>query len=124
MSTQTTPPPDIVTMVCTRPVKNQTITVTIPEAMVQMLDWLAANTKNPDGTNRYLYGLNVIWHDVIECLLPMWKQRYSDGQVAPLQTQIDAQRQAIQGSVAAGVAALTVTGDEALKPSPTPAPGE
>jgi hypothetical protein len=97
-------------MVCTRAALGQTITVTIPQGMVQMLDWIAANTKNSDGSQKYLYGLNVIWQDVIALLLPGWGEAFKNGQVAPLQAEIDAARAEIDAQLAAGQAGLTVVG--------------
>lgn len=100
---------DTVEVVCTRPEQNQTITVTIPESVVQMLDVLAASTKAPDGA-AYLYGMNVIWKNVILLLLPMWQEQYIALQTAPLQDQIAAARQQISTAIAEGVAAMTVVG--------------
>ena len=101
MSANPISPPDTITMTCVRPAQNQTITVVIPAGMVAMLDWLAGNVKNADGNAKYLYGLNVIWADVIGVLLPAWSEAFISGQVAPLQDQVDTERQAIQAQVAA-----------------------
>ena len=110
MSTNQTNPSDTITIVCTRPAKNQTITVTLPAGLVDMLDWIAENVKNPDGSAKYLYGLNVLWTDAIELLLPHWQEWYINGQVAPIQAQLDTAKHQAVSAVQSGVQAMTVVG--------------
>ena len=94
---------DTITITCVRPTANQTITVTIPPAMVGLLDWLAANVKNSDGSPKYMYGLNVIWQDVIAQLVPVWRQRYMEGQLASQVAQItQLVAQGVQGTTVVG----------------------
>jgi hypothetical protein len=107
---------DIITMTCVRPALNQTIVVTIPEPIVLLLDWMASNVKNPDGTSQYMYGLNVIWRDVIDQLVPKWRQQYIEGQLADARLQMVTHVTQVVGEA---LAALTVVAPDPTTLAPT-----
>jgi hypothetical protein len=90
------------TLVCTRPTLNQTISVTIPSEVVAILKTLADNVTVPDPVNpgqtkkKYQYAANFIWADVIALLVPYRPQQYVSVVTAPLQSQIQLTQSTVQ----------------------------
>lgn len=105
MATTPTPTPDIVTIVWNRPAQNQTVTVTVPTAIVQLLDWIALNEPNQQG-QKYINTPNVLWSDVFALLIPRWMGLYQQGQLSAAQASVASTMAGIQG----GLAQVTVTG--------------
>jgi hypothetical protein len=114
MATTPTPTPDVVTIVWNRPAQSQTVTVTVPTAIVQLLDWLAANEPNQHG-QQYVNAPNVLWSDVMALLIPRWMALYQQGQIAAAQASVSSTMAGVQGSLAQ----VTVTGMPA-PPATTP----
>jgi len=100
---------DTVVITCVRAAQNQTITVTLPEPVVQLLDAIAAGVQVPDPTNpgqtkaKYSYGLNVIWQDAIERLVPLWAEQFKN-------LSLQSQMQQITQGIAQSVADISVVG--------------
>ena len=104
------------TITCADSVANTTVTATLPDPVVAMLQWLSDNVMVPEPANpgqitkKYLYPANVIWRDAIDILLPIWQAQYAAGQVAALNNQIAQAQATIAGQVQQAVAAITVVG--------------
>ena len=98
MATTPTPTPDVVTIVWNRPAQNQLVTVTVPTAIIQLLDWLAANEPNQQG-QKYVNAPNVLWSDVFALLIPRWMSLYQQGQLAAAQATVASTMAGIQGSL-------------------------
>jgi hypothetical protein len=113
MATTLTPTPDVATLVWNRPAQNQTVTVTVPTPILQLLDWLAANTTNQQG-QKYVNTPNVVYSDVFSILVPRWIASYQQGQMAVAQAAVTATMAGIQGSLAqvsvAGMPTWAVSG--------------
>lgn len=91
----------------TRVSTGENFTVTIPTAIAQIWDYIAANMLDAglpiytvDGTHPN--GLNVLYRDVVTLMVPTWQTKYSN-----LQTQ--AAMQQIAQSIASTVQNVTVT---------------
>jgi|SRR6516165_3932817 hypothetical protein len=116
------PTPDIATLVWNRPAQNQTVTVTVPTAILQVLDWLAENQPNQQG-QPYINTPNVVYSDVFAILIPRWMALYQQGQIAAAQASVASTMAGIQGSLAqvtvAGMPAPTTTPTAAPTPAPT-----
>jgi hypothetical protein len=115
MSTQQTTP-DVMTLTCARPALDQTITVTIPPEVVEVLQVLSDSVTVPDMANpgqtkkKYLYAANVIWADVITMLVPYWLQQYVSILTAAQQAQIASAQATATQQFQAGIADITVVG--------------
>jgi hypothetical protein len=101
--------PDTIVITCARPVLNQTIVVTLPEGVANVLDFLAANTMIPDQANpgqqkpKYAYAMNVVWQDVLAMLLPMWTEQFRN-------LTFQARTAALVQSIQQAVSSITVVG--------------
>ena len=95
---------DVVTIVWNRPAQTQTVTVTVPTAILQLLDWIAANEPNQHG-QQYINAPNVLWSDVFALLVPRWMSLYQQGQMAAAQASVVSTMAGIQGSLAQGTVA-------------------
>jgi hypothetical protein len=91
--------PDIVTIVWNRPAQNQVVTVTVPTAIIQLLDWLAANEPNQHG-QPYINAPNVLWSDVFALLIPRWMALYQQGQMEVAQAAVTSAMAGVQASLA------------------------